>query len=244
MSRAPQLLACFLFPMPVENIRCLLRTDDIAPSSQPYMLAEQTMWTSDPENRLLSLVTDHLRLVFIISTRVFFDLGTFEGVEGAIPWKYWGPLNSRVFEHYLPCEVGVSGNRVVQSIPVDGMSEDNAFNSEHMLRMMDFSPLAVERRQGLGQVVTEPSTIEITTPQKECRLTTSLPYVEVVSNGESDYHELVEIWVDKDRIYLAKEVKDLDILHYLEVIEFNGESVERPRTNDGCYNQHLLEVHP
>lgn len=72
----------------------------------------------------------------------------------------------------------------------------------YLLHMMDFSPLAVERRQGLGIVVREPSTIEI--PELEETLTTSLPYVEVVSDRIFGVDQVMDIWVDKDRIYLPK----------------------------------------
>lgn len=68
--------------------------------------------------------------------------------------------------------------------------------------MMDFSPLAVERRQGLGRVVREPSATEIHKQGKT--LITSLPYVEVVSDIVFDSVELIGMWVDRDRIYLAK----------------------------------------
>lgn len=71
--------------------------------------------------------------------------------------------------------------------------------------MMDFSPLAVERRQGLGLVVVKkPSTIEINEFGKT--LTTSLPYVEVLSDRVFDAIELIGMWVDTDRIYLAKMI--------------------------------------
>ncbi|KAG0700144.1 hypothetical protein DFH29DRAFT_1001408 [Suillus ampliporus] len=70
---------------------------------------------------------------------------------------------------------------------------------------MDFSPLAVERRQGLGRVAKEPSTIKITEFWLSKKgvaesLTTSLPYVEVVSDRTIGNNR---IWVDKDRIYLS-----------------------------------------
>jgi hypothetical protein len=68
--------------------------------------------------------------------------------------------------------------------------------------MMDFSPLAIERRQGLGRVVREPSTTEINEMRKT--LISSLPYVEVVSDRVFDAVELIGMWVDTDRIYLAK----------------------------------------
>jgi hypothetical protein len=214
MSRAPQLLACFLLPVSVEGVQCLLPMDDISPNSQ--LQAQPEVWTSDPENRLLSLITSPQNLAFIISTRIFFDLGLLEEVSigVAIEWGNWGPSNTRVFQHDWRHRIGVSGNRVLQSFPVlngtiseDVMTTVNVRNSKYRLCMMDFSPSAVERRQGLGRVVTEPSSIKIIEEDsKEAfTLTTFLPYVEVVSDRTFGRAELVEIWVDKDRIYLSKD---------------------------------------
>jgi len=214
MSRAPQLLACFLLPVSVGGVQCLLPMDDISPTSQ--LLAQPEVWTSDPENRLLSLIMTPQNLVFIISTRIFFDLGLFRkrlaGVS--IDWWEWGPSNTRVFQHDWRHRIGVSGNRVLRSFPVldgaipeDVMAEDSIRNSKYRLHMMDFSPSAVERRQGLGRVVTEPSSIKIIEEDSDdiSTLTTFLPYVEVVSDRTFGRPELVEIWVDKDRIYLPKD---------------------------------------
>jgi hypothetical protein len=74
------------------------------------------------------------------------------------------------------------------------------------LHVMDFSPLAVERRQGLGRVVKEPSTIDITdslefpNSSEEMTITTNLPYVEVWARNFSDLFD--RMWIDMDRIYL------------------------------------------
>ncbi|KAG2154932.1 uncharacterized protein EDB93DRAFT_1101948 [Suillus bovinus] len=112
MSKAPQLLACFLLPVP------------------PMM-----------------------------KIRIFFDLDVFEGMVPTMLWKYWGPLNARVFYDQYPWVLGVSGNRV-------------------LFRAADNVPGSVKHRQGLGRVVKEPSTIKISEWGEE--VTTCLPYVEVV----------------------------------------------------------------
>ncbi|KAG2055958.1 hypothetical protein BDR06DRAFT_302672 [Suillus hirtellus] len=224
LSQAPQLLACFLMPVSVTGIQCLLPMDDIAHSSQLQMQAQRTMWTSDPKNRILSLITRTRdatnSLAFIISTRIFFDsqAGVSDRMAG-IPWEHWGPLNARIFVHNWRCRVGVSGNRVLQAFPTMNMTLVDEYPN-YLLHMMDFSPLAVERRQGLGTVVREPSTIEI--PELEETLTTSLPYVEVVSDRIFGVDQVMDIWVDKDRIYLPKlntEESDSDGIAELEVIE-------------------------
>jgi hypothetical protein len=72
----------------------------------------------------------------------------------------------------------------------------------YKLYLMDFSPLAVERRQGLGKVVSEPSTIDITESAE--KLSTFLPYVVVVFDRTFGADQLMDIWVDDDRIYLPK----------------------------------------
>jgi hypothetical protein len=131
MSRAPQLLACFL------------SMDGVVPSSQMQMPAKSAMWTSDPENRLLCLVVSLHDLVFVISTRIFFDVDLFEGMTEAIPWTIWGPSNSRAFEHHWGGKIDVSGNRVVHSFPAGGMTDTR--DPEFKLYMMDFSPSTVER---------------------------------------------------------------------------------------------------
>ncbi|KAG1758148.1 hypothetical protein EDD22DRAFT_1000165 [Suillus occidentalis] len=179
MSRKPQLLACYSFPFPVKRIQCFQPTTDIAHGSQMQMPAQQTMWTSDPEQRLLCCVVFHPspRLAFAISTKIFFDLDSERVGEKAVmfPWEKWGPTNARLFQDPW---------------------------SRYRIHMMDFSPLAVERRQGLGLVVKKPSTIEIYELGKT--LTTSLPYAEVASDRVFDAIELIGMWVDTDRIYLAK----------------------------------------
>ncbi|KAG2072257.1 hypothetical protein BDR04DRAFT_1096840 [Suillus decipiens] len=216
MSRKPQLLACYSLPFPMANTRCLLPIHVTAHSSQIQMQAQQTMWTSDPEHRLLCYVTLRPRLVFVISTKVFFDLDSEPVGEKAvtIPWQNWGPTNTRVFPDSW--KVCVSGNRVLHAFPA-------GTRSRYKLHMMDFSPLGVERRQGLGRVVREPSATETHEPGKT--LTTSLPYVEVVSDRVFDATELIGMWIDRDRIYLAKMMDALEDnpgdlrLDQLEVIE-------------------------
>ncbi|KAG2136710.1 hypothetical protein DEU56DRAFT_805511 [Suillus clintonianus] len=226
LSRAPQLLACFLMPVSVTSIESLIpMDDDIMPGSRLQMQAQRPMWTSDPKNRLLSLVAriqsaTSKSFTFVISTRIFFDLqvSVFEGME-VIPWKCWGPLNARIFPHDLRCRVGVCGNRVLHTFPATGATaddEDPSDDTDYKLYMMDFSPSAVAHRQGLGRVVTEPSIIE-TTESAET-LTSSLPYVVVVSDRTFDPDQLMDIWVDKDRIYLPKpNTEDPDSVGYLRL---------------------------
>ncbi|KAG1851970.1 hypothetical protein F4604DRAFT_1303676 [Suillus subluteus] len=220
MSQSPQLLACFLLPASVWDLQCFTPTNDIACNSHPKM---QAQWISDPKHRLLSLVSHSSHLVFVISTRVFFDdFIDSEGMLATIPWTCWGPPNSRIFLHYFPCRLGVSGNRALYAFPAAGATKDgHPVSSGYRLHLMDFSPSAVRRHQpGLGRLVNEPSTVE--NCQSGEYLTTFLPYVEVASDRTFSHGEFVEIWLDKDKIYLFRgNIDQLEVtrMNQLEVIE-------------------------
>ncbi|KAG1720381.1 hypothetical protein EDB19DRAFT_2044652 [Suillus lakei] len=220
MSQTPQLLAWFLMPVPSLGALCLLPMDGVEHSSQPQMQAQQTTYTSDPKHQLLCITM--CTSVWIISTRIFFDL---DGMAGAtpIPWKRWGPPNTRILECSSDCVIHVSGNRVLQAVPV---GRSTSGTNEHILHLMDFSPLAMTNRRGLGRVVKEPSISDIVdwTGKSGDSLTTSLPYVEVVLDRKlgSTESELAGVWVDKDRIYLLNSKWDHKMVgsaHY--AIEYN-----------------------
>ncbi|KAG2123594.1 hypothetical protein DEU56DRAFT_917392 [Suillus clintonianus] len=191
MSQTPQLLACFLLPIPLDDTKFFLPVDQIQ--------AQQSMYTSDPAHRILCIFMG-TSLVFIISTKVFFDLGGIAATT-PIPWKNWGPSNTRVFNQPDFCGIHVCGNRVLQTFCVRR-------GKEYKLHVMDFSPLAVMNRRGLGRVVKEPSTIYIGgytyTPGDS--LTTFLPYVEVVLD-RTFRDSFPNIWIDEDRMYLFDFVK-------------------------------------
>jgi hypothetical protein len=206
VSQPPELLAWFVMPISLV-LWCLLPGDIEHP--QPHILAQPTMYTSDPAHRLICFTAYSPDAnvyrdsqVFIISTRIFFDLdGT--GVATPIPWEHWGPSNARIFYHPYRGRYHISGNRVLQALPVG--------DSEYIFHLMDFSPLAATNSRGLGQVVEEPSTIEISTCRPGRSLTTSMPYVHVMFSDRkfvSIESALENIWIEKDRIYML--IADLD----------------------------------
>lgn len=205
LSQAPQLLACFLMPVSVTSIDSpTTMNDDIARNGGLQLHAQRTMWTSDPKNRLLGFTAQIQNdasnsFTFVISTRIFFDLQV--GRMATIPWECWGPLNSRIFPHDPQCDFDVCGNRVLHTFPATS-GKDSSQDMGYKLHLMDFSPLAVERRQGLGKVVSEPSTIDITESAE--KLTTFLPYVVVEFDRTFDADQLIDIWFEGDRIYLPK----------------------------------------
>ncbi|KAG1802732.1 uncharacterized protein HD556DRAFT_1304013 [Suillus plorans] len=135
-------------------------------------------------------------LHFVISTRIFFEPDFIKGGSMAIPWKHWGPLNTRIFQHCPDVVDSAAGSQILKVEHAIDTTDGNDF-LEYSLRVMDFSPLAIKYGQGLGRLVREPSTIDLDGQS----LTTSLPYVEVVSSKiSSSTDELLLSSIDEDRI--------------------------------------------
>ncbi|KAG1819900.1 hypothetical protein EV424DRAFT_916958 [Suillus variegatus] len=220
MSQPPELLACFLMPTPLTS-RCLSPIDDIGYGSQSHMEAQATMCTSDPTHRLICLSeysAQDSTHVFIISTRIFFDLDEMAAAT-PIPWQHWGPSNTRIFRYPFHVKIHINGNRVLQTLHV------GACDSQFILQLLDFSPLAVTNRRGLGRVVKEPSTAYVSADVGGSgeSLTTSLPYVQVVfSHRKFGADSLLrDIWIDKDRIYML--FSSPSFIHRLEVIDVQSD---------------------
>lgn len=224
MSLPPQLLACFRMPVPLENIQCLFPMTDIDNSSQPRMQAQQTIYISDTKQRLLCIIAS--TPVFIVFTRFFFDLHEMV-VATPIPWNRCGPRNTRMFDHddkYY--RVYVFGNRVLQTFPVNSSVDRYYMETEYMLRMMDFSSMAVTNRRGLGRVMKEPSSVQCSVPGKFEVLTITLPYVEIVWDRKFGFGQLEDIWLDRDSIcvikaggYLERDVAGAPQPSRLEIID-------------------------
>ncbi|KAG1794798.1 uncharacterized protein HD556DRAFT_1367175 [Suillus plorans] len=216
MSHPPRFLARFLLPASVVNLRCLTPTNDIARSPHP----SQATWISDPKHRLISLVTWNSELYFIISTRIFFEADFVDSERTKIPWESWGPPNAHVVPHRFSCKLSVSGSRALYAFASGVELNDGLIATEYRIYLMDFSPSAVKRHheQGLGRMVNKPSKVE-NVKTGEC-ITTSMPYVEVVSHKTFSHGEFVEMWLDRDRLYLLKNHFDIDKIDQFEVIEF------------------------
>ncbi|KAG2100153.1 uncharacterized protein F5147DRAFT_813327 [Suillus discolor] len=201
MSQVPQLLACFLLPAAVRGTHFVSdNSKDNGAQSRPEPGMPQKMWKSDPTHRIISLnMSPYLH--FVISSRIFFDPDFINGGSTAIPWEHWGPLNTRIFQHCEDIVDSVTGSRVLKVKRALSYHNDPL---EYSLRVMDFSPLAIKYGQGLGRLVREPSTIDLDGRS----LTTSLPYVEVVSSKiSSSLYELLLSSIDENRIY-AFHVED------------------------------------
>jgi hypothetical protein len=175
-------------------VDCRFTTDDdnIAHNSAWQTRTQPTMWTSDPKRRLVCLVLSRRMprsnldssFFIIISIKMFFDLDISEGMAAPITWENWGPSNTRIFSYRHHRVVCATGNRVLFHSAVHGVdtTPSSPASRGFALHMMDFSALAVEHQHCLGKVVVkEPSTIQIIASGENLDLTTSLPYVEVVS---------------------------------------------------------------
>ncbi|KAG2131288.1 uncharacterized protein EDB93DRAFT_941111 [Suillus bovinus] len=167
-------------------------SDDGAQRSQPAM--RQKIWKSDPTHQVISLKTS--KHVIVIYTKIFFEPSFLKGASTSIPWEGWGPLNVRIFQRLGKDFNSAAGSRVLMvNHAIDTTA--NTFVGYSLL-MMDFSPLAIKHRQGLGRLVRESSTIDLDGEL----VTTSLPYVEVVSRETPIYYsELVISSIDDGRIY-------------------------------------------
>ncbi|KAG1786079.1 uncharacterized protein HD556DRAFT_1417334 [Suillus plorans] len=223
MSETPRLLACFLLPF------SLVDTEHYHPTMHGSQLRTQaqSMYTSDPEHRLLCLTSwIDKRTICLISTKIFFDIDEVTAIT-PIPWNHWGPGHIRVVEQKAAhvSITHVSGNRVLLADKM--MSERHEY---YKLRMMDFSPLAVTNRRGLGRVVKERSTVTVAVqrgPNSEwddeskyyySTVETALPYVEVLVSDRKISGLLHDVWMDGDRIYLLDRVVGGTFKPKLEVI--------------------------
>ncbi|KAG1824312.1 hypothetical protein EV424DRAFT_1395362, partial [Suillus variegatus] len=208
MPETPRFLACFLLPFP------LVDTEHSLPAMYGSQLRTQaqSVYTSNSEHTLLCLASSiDEPMICLISTKVFFDIDEATAIT-PIPWNYWGPRHVRIFEQkvaHVSMITHVSGNRVLLADKM--MSERHEY---YKLRMMDFSPLAVTNRRGLGRVVKERSTVTVAIhcgfnfewdDESKCyhysTVETALPYVEVVSDRKIS-GLLQDVWMDGDRIYL------------------------------------------
>ncbi|KAG1760933.1 hypothetical protein EDD22DRAFT_898898 [Suillus occidentalis] len=146
MSQTPQLMACFLLPFPLPDLGCPLPMDDsgIQHSSSPQTQAPQTMYTSDPKHKLLCIASTHRIEVFIISTRIFFDLDglqerrQFRGYAGGL--RMLVSSGTQVHPQFMLAVL-----ELCRPFPIH---EPNLTRRRLALHVMDFSPLAVVNRRG------------------------------------------------------------------------------------------------
>ncbi|KAG2107419.1 uncharacterized protein F5147DRAFT_774250 [Suillus discolor] len=179
MSQTPELLASFMLHTQLRYTTACLLPVD------DIACSSQPQWGLNAP------------IVYVISTRIF--LRSFRS----------GSSDANTVEI-----VHLSGNRVLLLFPVpERISNHNSVTRRisklSKLRIMDFSPLAVMNRWGLGRVVRKPSTLDITGCEEH--LTTFLPYVEVILDREFGADKLTDIWMDRDKIYLLSN--ELEVIN-------------------------------
>jgi len=190
------------FKLPFGAVRFLFPSDFHSDSTCARITAtdEKWIWTTNPADRVISVVTTS-SVNLIISARIFFmDIPPTwfnrEYEDGrCIRWQTWGPQNSRCFTQKA-FTYGVGGFRVVWAVPVPGSATQNLFQ----LHMTDFNPAAVAR--GVGRVVREPTICKPSRYLPDHIVTTSLPYLEVVNDHIFDAKkmELYNIMVDEEKV--------------------------------------------
>jgi len=133
------------------------------------------IWVTNPADRIIC-VTGNLDWMFVITARLFFmDIpptwfNTITEEDGlTVPWLSWGPHNTRFFRLPDTSIFEVGGSRAIWA---DGPE----------VRMQDFNPSTVAC--GIGKVVRKSTSFPLPQIKFEqyLRVTTYLPYVEVVSD--------------------------------------------------------------
>ncbi|KAG1748677.1 hypothetical protein EDB19DRAFT_1683078 [Suillus lakei] len=139
-------------------------------------------------------------------------------------------LRDRIFSNaYMPVDFCFIGNDrlLIAGDDLKLYSIEDVSQAPQLLACY-LLPISVSYRQCLlrdddiGRVVREPSTIKI--PELG-EFTTSLPYVEVTSNRVFAANELIKMWLDKDRIYLA-QMMDPPVDNVLHLIVDRVEIIE------------------
>ncbi|KAG0700345.1 hypothetical protein DFH29DRAFT_932677 [Suillus ampliporus] len=174
LSKAPQLQARFILPVHTEL--GAFRHPSVfhsAASCAHLKTHDHWIWTTNPADRVISVVWVSPSSAFVISARIFFmdipptwfDATSKDG--RSVPWSSWGKDCA---------QLGMGGSRVVWVTP----DPDDASSSQ--LHMADFNPSAVAR--GIGNVVRKPTTSTGLHP--DTQVTTYLPFVEVVRECDID----------------------------------------------------------
>ncbi|KAG0693283.1 hypothetical protein DFH29DRAFT_406880 [Suillus ampliporus] len=208
LSKAPRLQARFILPVhrKLGAFRYPSVFHSAASCARLTAPDDHWMWTTNPADRVISVMWGFPLSAFVISARIFFlDIppAWFDATSEdrlSVPWSSWGPQNSRYFDEEMlgrngAPSFGVGGSRVIRAVPTAGPND-----SSFRLHMTDFNPSAVAR--GIGKVVREPTTLSGHRPDME--VTTYLPFVEVVHDHVFDV-SLWNIILDEERMLLLTQ---------------------------------------
>ncbi|KAG1729965.1 uncharacterized protein EDB91DRAFT_1227796 [Suillus paluster] len=203
LSKTPRLQARFILPVHKDSGTFVL--PEVYHSAQGCARLKSPddtwIWTTNPADRVISVVWSCPSSIFVISARVFFmdiplawfDVTSKDGLS--VPWSSWGPQNSRCFDGEDVLSFGVGGSRVIRAVPF----LDRNY-STFRLHMTDFNPSAVAR--GIGKVVREPTTTAL---DSDVPITTYLPFVEAIHDQCLDA-SLWSIVLDEERMVILTKV--------------------------------------
>ncbi|KAG0701569.1 hypothetical protein DFH29DRAFT_1050180 [Suillus ampliporus] len=204
LSKPPQLHASFALSVSGDIGQFQFPSMFHSASSCAGLTGKHWIWTTNPADRVISVVTGFPWSILVIHARMFFtdipptwfDVTSRDG--RTVPWSLWGPRNSRFFPR-VDSPFGVGGSRVVWAVPVSGSSPALGFR----LHMTDFNPSAVAR--GIGKVVRKPSSINFG------NMTTWLPYVELV-NDRVFPDSLDDIILDEEKLLVFTKANDETVM--------------------------------
>ncbi|KAG1729959.1 uncharacterized protein EDB91DRAFT_798765 [Suillus paluster] len=219
LSKTPRLLARFILPVPKDS--GVFVFPSVFHSAQGCARLKSSddnwIWTTNPADRVISVMWFSPSSLFVISARIFFmniPLAWFDATSKdglSVPWSSWGPQNSRCFDGEEVLSFGVGGSRVIRAVPFPD-PDDSSFQ----LHMTDFNPSAVAR--GIGKVVQEPTT---TTLELDVPITTYLPFVEVVHDQCLDA-SLWNIVLDEEKmVILTLPTTESTVVTHTEGTFFN-----------------------
>ena len=218
MSMSPQLQARFVLPDSVSQFRYPSDFHSASTCARITTTDERWIWTTNPADRVISVVTSD-KTNLIISARIFFmDIPStwFDAtsVDGrSVPWLLWGPQYSRSFPRKT-LAFGIGGSRVIWAVPIPNSKTDKLFR----LHMTDFNPITVAR--GIGKVFRGPTLFK--SSRGSPTVTTCLPYVEVV-NQRIFKASVCKIVLNEDKlvVYTKKyEFGDVSIFPSIGIMNF------------------------
>ncbi|KAG1851414.1 hypothetical protein F4604DRAFT_1686908 [Suillus subluteus] len=194
LCQVPTRLA--MFELPGGNLSIVSSTvSHDSPSCAGHAsTGNQWIWTTNKMDRLICVKTRFLPRFIVISPRAFDAHMTPLFMDSdPVAWEMWGPTNCRSFvlhkRHHL---FAVGGMRFAWSSPIS-----NAQGTSIRLHVADFNPSVVAR--GAGRVIRDSVT---TRAFSKDAVTTSLPYVEVVSSHVYPLGRISRIMLDEERLLL------------------------------------------
>ncbi|KAG1886451.1 hypothetical protein F4604DRAFT_1675367 [Suillus subluteus] len=199
LCQVPKRLA--IFELPCGGLSIVSSTASyLSPSCVRHVSAgNQWIWKTNTMDRLICVKTRFTPRFIVISPRAFDAYMTPLWMDSdPVAWEMWGPTNCRCFLLDKRHDIfAVGGTRFAWSAPIS-----NTQDTSIQLHVADFNPSTVVR--GIGRVIHEPVTTSVFIDDA---VTTSLPYVEVVSSQVYPTGCISRIMLDEERLLLFTSSK-------------------------------------